>query len=330
MLQVIDEQRDPDGHAPEPLRGAANLLQRVMTEWLWMQPRQRVLEHLIFCERQLGFRTEVALARIVGSGAATFDGYEGPYRPFQRERSMMFMPPNAVFDFGSDARRRFKRWGYQPGDIEHVFVSHSHADHFNAAEIIAWSRARAAENMKPLHVYAGLNSCRELKKTMTLDDEPRLTVHELTPGRQVEAGELHVLPVEATHDPHASPLCYIARWRGATVYYGTDTAYPRALTFEALKRERFTLFAHELTACSSEDHRDHMDVGDYHLLLGLLREAGAIRRHTRVVSIHQAHEGPYWLPDYNYFQSVIGFECTWDGMPLPIAYRVEDRTDAVK
>ncbi len=329
MLQTIDEQRDPDGRAPEPVRGVANLLQRVMTEYLWIQPPQRVLEHLIFCERHLGFRTQAVPARIIGSGAADFDGYESPYKPFQRERSMMFIPPDAVFDFGSNARRRLKRWGYEPRHVEHVFVTHSHADHFDTPEIIAWAHTRAAENLAPLHVYAGHSACSELQKALGPQDTSRIVIHELAPGREVQAGSLRVLPVAATHDPRATPLCFIARWRGATLYYGTDTAYPRADTLDVLKRERFTLFAHELTACSGEDQKDHTDIGDFHLLTGLLREAGAIRRHTRVVSIHQSRQGPWWMPDYNYFQSVIGFECSWDGMPLPIAYRVEDKaTDA--
>lgn len=325
MLRAIDARRDADGQPPKEWWGASNLLQRIITLHLWRESRQKVEQHMSFCEQQLGFRTATASVRLLGSGAANVPGYAGPYRPLARERNMMFMPPNAVFDFNDLGRRKLERWGYGARDIEHVFISHSHADHFDAKAVLAFARLRVDAGLGRLTVHSGKASCDQLRQLLvTPADKDLIAIDELEPGRRTVAGELEVEAVAATHAADSDPLCYIARWRGATVYYGTDTGYPRAPAYASLAARRFDVFAHEMTAASGDDGMTHMDLGDFQLLVGKLRAAGAIDPWTRVVSMHQSPEGPQILPDYGHFQQSIGFECGYDGMPIPIAYRLDE------
>lgn len=326
LVRMIDARRNADGLAPEEWRGASALLQRIITLHLWREPKQTVEQHLAFCEQRIGLRTAAGTVRLLGSGAANVPGYTGPYRPLARERTMMFMPPNAVFDFASCAPRKLERWGCSAGQIEHVFISHSHADHFDAPAIAAFARRRQQEGLSKFTVHAGKAACGLLRKHLIeTNATDLLIVDELSPGSETAAGELRVKAVRATHQADSSPLCYIARWKGATVYYGTDTGYPCADTYAALASEKFDAFVHEITAASADDICPHTDLGDLQLLVGKLRAAGAIGTWTRVVSMHQSPEGPQILPDYGHFQQSIGFECGYDGMPIPIAFRADER-----
>lgn len=326
MLRAIEPQRDADGLAPPRLQGASNLLQRIMTLFVWTQPSEAVEGHLAFCEQQLGHKTAAATVRILGSGSSKFTGYDGPYRPFARERSMMFVPPNAVVDFAANGERKLKRWGYRPGDVDHVFITHEHGDHFDIQAIVRFAQSRG--NDPTLVVHAGKTVCERLVAYLSVlrTSAPIIEIDELKPFVETQAGELRVKPVPATHQAGPTPLCYILRWRGTTVYYGTDSGYPSAETLAALARERFDVFAHDVTVASADDGVTHQDLGDFVLLVGKLRAAGAIDAWTRVVTLHQdKKEGPQILPDWNHFERQVGFECSYDGMPIPIAFRIEQR-----
>ncbi len=321
LLREIDKRRDPNGLPPKDLAGASNLLQRAITEYMWQQPDSRILDHLTFCEQRLGIKTATATVRILGSGAADWDGYEGRYHPGLRERSSLFMPPNAMVDFGTDAMRRLRRWSYSAGQVEHLFISHEHADHFDPASVTELAVERQNAGLKPLVVHGNKLVCERLKDHLSKSNQSDLVLtDEMRAGTQARAGELQVKAVRASHPTSPDPLCFILKYRDATVYYGTDTSYPNAETFKALAAERFDVFAHDVTAASSDDGREHGDLGDLLLLIGRLRAAGAIDTWTRVVAIHLSREGPQILPDIPTFEHQAAFTCAHDGMPIPIAF----------
>lgn len=322
LLRAIEEQRDPDGMAPDKLHGASNLLQRIMTLFVRDLPKQDVDGHLHFCEQQIGFRTATAIARLLGSGASNYLGYDGPYRRFHRERSSMFMPPNAVLEFAANAERKLARWGYGPKDVEHIIVTHEHLDHFDPVAVAGLAAKRRDLNLDAPTLHSGKTVCKQMREHLDQIRKPDLVrIDELTAFTESTAGEITIKPVLATHTAGPDPLCYILRWRGVTVYFGTDTGYPKAETLAHLSRERFDLFVHECTVASADDGVTHCDLGDLILLIGKLRAAGAIDTWTRIATIHQAPDGPQSLPDNLTFERMAGFECGYDGMPLPIAYR---------
>jgi L-ascorbate metabolism protein UlaG (beta-lactamase superfamily) len=326
MLRYLETKRDPDGLVPKELAGVSNLLQRIMTLFVWSLPEDHLEGQLYHCEQQLGFRTRSATARILGSGASEFLGYDDPCFPGRRERSSMFVPPNAVVDFGEHNERKLKRWGYGIEDVEHILISHNHADHFHAQAIKVFAAKRIAVGLKPVTMYAGKASCDDLRAILTADaDRASVVVHEVKPGDRFKAGEIEVEVVRATHTLDSSPHGYIMTFKSATIYYGTDSGYPQAATLAALSKHRFDIFAHDFTVISGDDGVTHSDLGDMLLLIGKLRRAGALDPWTRFIALHQGFEGPQTAPDREFWQSTMAFETTYDGMPLPIAWRVDLR-----
>jgi len=233
------------------------------------------------------------------------------------------MPPNAVVDFAEHGERKLRRWGYKPTDIDHVLISHEHKDHFDAKAVAEFADKRRAAGAPPLAVYSGPTVCHELRQWLAENGgADQIVIHELRPGQETQAGELTVKAVRATHQAGPIPLCFILRWNGTTVYYGTDSGYPSAETFAAMAAERFDVFAHDTTVATADDGVTHQDTGDLLLLVGKLRKIGAIDTWTRVVTLHQSPIGPQTIPDYNQLERMVGYECSYDGMPIPIAYRL--------
>ena len=324
MLRNLAEKRDAEGMPPKELAGASNLLQRLMTMHIYTKPDNEISGNLAFGEQALGIKTGVATFRILGSGSSLFKGYNGRYRPFQRERTMMFVPPNAVCDFAANGHRKLRRWGYSSKDIDHLFITHPHADHFDEAAIAKFGQNRKrAGKRQPLRVYSGNNACDRLEQHLKKEKitDANIEIVRIKTFEEYQAGEITIKPVDVRHSVGDDPLCFIMRWQGVTSYYGTDTGYPPARTFEALTKERFDVFAHEITIVSAEDGITHSDLGDVQLLVDKLRRAGAIDTWTRVVSLHQDPRSVYALPDVLDWQRIVGYECSCDGMPIPVAFR---------
>ena len=321
LLRAIDPQRNPDGWPPTALHNITNDLQRWSMYEIYKESNEQLLEKLAQAEQTIGIKTQAGTIRILGSGAADHPGYEAPYRPFIREHSGVFMPPNAMIDFDAHGQRKLERWGYKLTDIEHLLISHPHGDHFDVNAIIRFAQKRKQAGAKTLHFYSGKAACDALKAKLAEQNQAGLIkIKELQPGSRTRAGELTIKAVRAHHDPKADPLCYIIDWHGATAYYGTDTGYPPAETLKALEREKFDVFLHEITFAIHGDGDVHMDTHDMRRLVGQLRHAGAITAYTRVGSLHQCKLGPQIVPDTLYFQTTTGVEFTYDGMPIPIAY----------
>jgi L-ascorbate metabolism protein UlaG (beta-lactamase superfamily) len=321
LLREVDRRRNPDDWPPQELFNITNLLQKWMMYEVYFDTDDAADEKLAGAERAIGLRTHAGMIRLLGSGAADHSGYDRPYRPSWRERTSVFMPPNAVFDFAANAERKLKRWGYGPADVEHVFISHSHADHFDAKAILAFAAKRKAAKLGPLRVYSGKAAIDQLEAAAAERKTPApIETHVMQPGGTLEAGELRVTAVRAHHDPKATPLCYIVRWHNATAYYGTDTGYPRADAMELLLKERFDVFLHEVTFVVAGEGEVHMDIEDLRRLVGKLRRAGVLDAYSRVITMHQSKLGPPVVPDYSYLQAVIGFEFGFDGMPIPLVY----------
>lgn len=321
MLRMIEPKRDADGLPPREFAGASNLLQRLMTEMVWRLPDDHLGGNLYHCEQQLGIRTATVNVRILGSGSSDYVGYDGPYRRFHRERTMMFMPPDVAVDFAAHAERKLERWGYDVEDIAHVLITHEHADHFDAPAIAAFAGKRIDAGLPKLTVHSGPTVSRLLREYLESQGvTDTVGIAELRPGVEADVGELRVRPVPATHEAGPVPLCYIMRWHGAAVYYGTDTGFPSGEALSMLQSERFDVFGHELTVASADDGVTHTDLGDFVRLIDKLRSAGAVDAWTRIVTLHNSPQGVQLLPDYNHWQRMAGFEVSHDGMVLPIAY----------
>ena len=58
-----------------------------------------------------------------------------------------------VVDAGTDGLRNLSRMGYQPGNIEAVFLTHFHSDHVDGLGEMATIRWVGAANTRPLQVY---------------------------------------------------------------------------------------------------------------------------------------------------------------------------------
>jgi ribonuclease BN (tRNA processing enzyme) len=115
-----------------------------------------------------------------------------------------FGKTSILIDCGESVSRSFKCSGLPADTIDHIFLSHLHADHtggFNMFIQALWLEQR--KKQLQVHMPAeGINPLRHMLRTAYIFDELlnfRLRFEPLKAGRSVAAGEVQVMPFHTTH-----------------------------------------------------------------------------------------------------------------------------------
>ncbi len=246
--------------------------------------------------------------RLLGTGSA--DGWPNPFcecgsctaeRAAGRSRgsTSALLDDAVLVDFGPNAAVALRRAGVSLAGVEHLLVTHGHADHL-APDFLLWRSWVAG--LPTLHVWgppAALDTCR----------------HWIGPGDPVElhpvhagdaftlrtgAGEVSFRAVPSDHghgngDPMAAEavLYDITAADGDRLLYATDTGPLTAPALDAVAGRGFALVLIEETFGHVTDHgTGHHDLGTLPVTLDALRASGAITGATRVVAIHLSHHNP--------------------------------------
>jgi len=125
-----------------------------------------------------------------------------------------------LLDCGEGCMERLRRFGYSPCEIDAVYISHRHVDHWMG--VFALSVARAAEGCRELRIYAHREVAESLEPLLR-DTLPRSTVLRLdSVEEEFKLGELtfRLAPVS-----HTTPTYAIGVYEGEelALVYTSDT-----------------------------------------------------------------------------------------------------------
>lgn len=134
---------------------------------------------------------------------------------------------NYHIDPGPGAIVRCYQYGVNPSSLDGIFVSHSHTDHYNDAEILieAMTRGMTKNNgiiMGSKSVFEGFESWGPAISKYHKSNSKNLI---LTPGKQVK---LPFLSIKGTKTDHGDPTCVgfqMENKNGFKISYTSDTKY---------------------------------------------------------------------------------------------------------
>ncbi len=286
----------------------------------------------------------------LGTGVKKFDGQDAEiwyqkYRQSMHDRglqSSLFVWP----DIAIDVSHRFF-WGLAQAqipavDIRHVFITHSHQDHFQPSRIGALALLRAEALGEKTQVYASPTTI-----DLLLNDErpegygpayfdgnlqeeavEHLEVHPLSPGDTVTLGDLAVTAIPSSHHTAASltgeqPLYYLFEWaNNTTMAYLVDSSLLWKETVNLLSGHHLDILIHECTYLLREDispeNSGHCSWVMVMENLKTLRHRGIIDERTRIFTTHMHLPAG---PDYPELAKVFGAEevtAGYDGLIVPV------------
>ena len=229
-------------------------------------------------------------------------------------------------------------------DLEHVFITHSHLDHFQF-EILFEKVMAKVNNGKPVNIYlseAAWLFNRKLISHFELRQKDKrirtlwhwVNINVVKPYDLFKAGELEVRVLIGNHEAwgnNEKALNYLITMpSGSKLLYAVDTGYYDNSNWDYLRE--FSLKEKSIDAlimeCTFGARRDrdkypesHLDIKSYLLMLEQMKELGVISGNTKVYVTHiNPHHGMLHNDLESYFKNISDFDITvaYDGLSIDV------------
>ena len=151
--------------------------------------------------------------------------------------AMLYAPPNAVIDFAEDARDKIRHWGLNEKDVDNIFFTHGHPDHFHAPTVLSFARDRWQTYSRKTRAFASETVYARLEQTCGKAEAGAfLTVTKVTVGDRINlADNLAVTVMPSTHWTAPTPIHLLIEFHDKKILYAVDSAAGQDDYFAALK-----------------------------------------------------------------------------------------------
>jgi len=242
-----------------------------------------------------------------------------------RTRSQALLDGTVLFDFPPDSFLHYIASGFRTLDlpaIRHLFITHSHMDHFYANELHMRRPVFVASRpVEILHVY-GNKTVEEiiLNLQRIQNSAPCNDFHHAKPFEPIEFDGYRITPFTALHDQSEECLFYAAEHNGKTLLYAHDTGFFPEPVWEYLSRVKFhfDLVSLDCTFSDKKDGRNHMGIPDCVDVRGRLAATGAADSNTVYVLSHFSHNGGLNHDDLCRAAANEKFIVAYDGMEIEV------------
>ncbi len=254
-----------------------------------------------------------------------------------RRNASMFMEPNILIDFPPAIPDQALKAGVELPDIEHLFITHNHDDHFTPW-FFRWRYFPRERKLPPqvgdmgplfsepklLHVYGNQRVVDETLRV--IDNNPgehHMEIHIMETGKLLEINSsLAALPIRGNHDPSQVCLNYIFLRDNQTILYATDTGWFLPETWEIIKQYQYDLVVMDGTFGFNDQYDvtgpGHCNFHANKRALDLFGENGMLKARAKFVI---THTGPHHAPPYEEAAprlADMGLILAYDGMKMDI------------
>ncbi len=230
-------------------------------------------------------------------------------------------------DFPPDAFYHAAVLGADLSAIRYLLVTHSHMDHFNAADFIlrGYKYARNLTEER-LDIYANEEVCAVFeegtRREMRADVSEHIGLHPVGAFEELTFGGWRVHTLEARHTSR-EPLVFLLEKEGKRILHLCDTGLLPEDDYEYLKRVGGGKLALVTLDCTFlyEAHGDgarHMGLDDCAEVLSRLEKMGLADGETKRVITHFSHNSAPSPELVLRAEKEYGFIAAYDGMTLEL------------
>jgi len=234
-----------------------------------------------------------------------------------------------LFDLPPNCAMAALRLGASLAQTRHIFVTHSHQDHFDPCALTA----RGRDPQRPLHLYCNRRVAEVLPIYAQFNrffDMQKLGIelHVLRPFQSVasdeDAAPFELTPLPADHDTTAGeePLIYIFRQKGKTLLYACDTGWFPDETWQEVEKHTFDLVLLDCTCHMIQDCRTgHLSIEHFLAAHDRFKSRKLLSPDARFVAHHLAATHTGDNPGHETLVERFrphGVEVAYDGLVLQI------------
>ena len=242
-----------------------------------------------------------------------------------RTRSQALLDDKILFDFPADSYSHYITSDFTGSDlpaIRHLFITHSHMDHFYPDELdLRRPVFVLSEPIETLHIYGNLTVKKilhDLQKTSK--STPCNDFRYAKPFEPIEFDGYRVRSLPAFHDRQEECLFYSLEHGGKAMLYAHDTGmFPKPVWEYFLKaKPRFNLVSLDCTSMTNREGSYHMGLPDCVEVRERLVTAGTADGKTLFVLNHFSHGGGLNHDDLRKVAEAEGFMVSYDGMEIDV------------
>ena len=242
-----------------------------------------------------------------------------------RSRTQILIDGKLGIDFPPDAFYHALRAGTDLSGLEHLFITHSHMDHFYAHDFILRGYKYAADmRAERLHIYGNAETGRVFaectRREMRADVKKNIPMTELKPFSVVEAGGYRVTALPAVHSEAEEALLFLVERDGRAYLHLHDTGMPPESLFAYLKdaKKRVGLVSLDCTLIDTHSSTSgrHMGLEENIAVMARLRADGVADGHTRFVITHFSHNSAPFTARLRPIEARYGVIAAYDGMTV--------------
>ncbi len=239
-----------------------------------------------------------------------------------RTRSQALVNDDLLIDLSPDTNMHKLIYGLDLSKVNHLLVTHSHADHFCPTEIELLREPFALNRPNRFNIYGN-----KRVKEKIWDRVPNISELESSfsftyakPFQPIEIKDYKVIPLLALHDGSEECLFYQITQSDKTILYAHDTgSFPeQTINYLKINKVYMDLVSFDCTCQSSEDGKYHMGLLDAVREKMRLIELGLADNNTIWVVNHFSHNG-HWLHEKMVEEAAkYDFIVSYDSMSIDI------------
>ena len=197
-----------------------------------------------------------------------------------------------LFDAPNGLAANMALLGITPRFPFHVFITHSHQDHFSPGELVSTvndPRHRLTLYMSRttrslLNHYMRFNRFFDLKRHRNM----RIRIVKPFQPFRIEK-RVRLIPILASHDNthNEEPLNYILKLPGRTILYACDTGWYSDRTWAEVLKHRFDAVVLECTFLATQtDGKTHLDYAHFLRFIDVLRNENCLADGAQITATH--------------------------------------------
>ena len=211
-----------------------------------------------------------------------------------RTRAGAQVDDSILIDFSVDAYHHIAHGGLDMSSIEYVLLTHSHADHFFAGNLVnALPPMAAADAVTHKYRFFGNEKCATmfeaaLSEKSAADQYLSFTV--VKDNEPVSLGDYVITPIATLHDPQEECFIYSIAKDGKTLLYGHDSAMFTPAVWQKLARHKFSCVVLDCTSVMQANaFESHMSFYDNLAIKARMLAEGMADENTSFIATHFAH-----------------------------------------
>jgi len=235
-----------------------------------------------------------------------------------RARSSVLIDKKYLVDIPPDIYIRSIAYNVNLGDVEYLFITHSHQDHFSYLELNMRKPPFAyLPEGSFLNIYGNPTVIEKIGENINCK-EARVNIYTIRAFESIEGDNFLLTALSADHAPSEESLLYIIKINNKTIFYGHDSGWYPDKTIEYLLNSHIDIAIFDCTYGPSSEKRYHMGIPAIVELKNILRKAGSIDSESICIATHFSHNGGLLHKELEEILNPQGFIVAYDGMKLNI------------